>query len=241
MQETFDYVRKISAEMGCFSCTSRQYQDDILQYLLANSDKGMGVIEIGCYKGGLTALLASVCKQFNWPLYSIDIDEKSVLSTINLLEALRLSENVEVINGTLQSFANEKKLSSRPSLIILDGDHQYDAVIRDIEAIYNLDYIPYAAVFHDYSLRHATTGERVDDAIRHCFGQHPVRNIGMLMDGTSEYPTKEKPAEDGHWWNEPGSEGALMELPMSLKSVADSPEPAVSRPFFKLFSFRRGR
>jgi hypothetical protein len=61
-------------------------------------------------------------------------------------------------------------------------------------------------------LRHPTTGERVDDAIRDSLGELPVRLIGAKMDGTGPYPTKERPGESGHYWKVPGSEGAIVEI-----------------------------
>jgi hypothetical protein len=214
--EKFEEIRAVSKEMGCFSWTSREYQDDILNFLIENRDHGIGVIEVGCYKGGLTALLAYVCQQFNWPFYTLDIDPTATESTEKLLKRLELDKHTTIHLGPLTSFYEKFSLKDRPALIILDGDHRYEAVLEDIQATYRLNKLPYAAVFHDFSLRHPTSGEMVDQAVRDCFGKdYAVRNIGAKMIGDGKYPTIENPSDDGHWWDVPGSEGAIVIMPSS--------------------------
>jgi hypothetical protein len=67
-------------------------------------------------------------------------------------------------------------------------------------------------VFHDYSLRHPTTDERVDEALRDHFGKDSrPRPIGQQMNGTA-HATQQNPQPDGHYWQVPGSEGAILLL-----------------------------
>lgn len=212
-EENFDYIRKISHDLSCFSWTSKEYQDEILNFLIKNRDRGSGVIEVGCYKGGLSALLAFLCHEFNWPFYTIDIDESAVVSTHNLLSKLSLLGGVNIHHGTLASFSPTVKLKERPSLIILDGDHRYESVVKDIADVYLLNKLPYSAVFHDFSLRHPTSGEKVDQAVKDCLGEWSIQHIGAQMEGDGKYPTETDPSDDGHWWKVPGSEGAIVELP----------------------------
>ena len=241
-EENFSRIRKVSQEMGCFSWTSQEYQDDILNYLIENRGRGCGVIEVGSYKGGLSVLLAFLCREFEWPFYTIDIDETAVTSTRNLLSALDLLEGTTIHHGTLASFVPTVALNERPALIILDGDHRYEAVVDDLENVYRLNALPYATVFHDFSLRHPTSGEMVDQAVKDCLGDWPVRHIGALMDGGEKYPTIDKPSDDGHWWDVPGSEGALVELPARLnRIVMPRPTPNLySRSFFSRVMRRLG-
>jgi hypothetical protein len=242
-EEKFDHIRKVSHEMGCFSWTSREYQDDILNYLIEHRDCGYGVIEVGCYKGGLSALLAFLCHEFKWPFYTIDIDESAVTSTRKLLSTLDLLEGVNIHHGTLASFVPKASLSDRPALVILDGDHRYEAVVEDINNVYRLPKLPFAAAFHDFTLRHPTSGEKVDQAVKDCMGDWPVRHIGARMDGGEKYPTKEKPSDDGHWWEVPGSEGAIVELPPSIActgSISERPRSATAK-FLDWIGFNRAR
>jgi hypothetical protein len=233
--QQFDRIRGVSQERGCFSWTSREYQDDILNYLIQHHQRGCGVVEVGCYKGGLSALIACLCHEFEWPFHTIDIDESAVVSTRNLLSELGYLDKTDIHHGTLASFVETTTLSDRPALIILDGDHRYEAVVEDLASVYRLNRLPFAAVFHDYSLRHPTSGEKVDQAVRDCLGNWPVRHIGARMDGSSKYPTKDHPAEDGHWWEVPGSEGAIVELPPELECSHTS-KNASGRDLRSLFS-----
>jgi Methyltransferase domain len=210
-------IRTTSAGLGRFSWTSDNYQQDLLDFIFEHRNKGGGVVEVGTYKGGLTAQLALVCARLGWPLWSLDIDSSSVALAADLVERVGLAGSVSFHLGALDSFASTVKLAQRPVMVILDGDHQYEAVRQDIRSVYQLPLLPYAAAFHDYSLRHPTSGERVSDAIADSFGNVPVRPIGAQMDGSGPYPTKEKPSADGHWWEVPGSEGAIVELPPQLK------------------------
>lgn len=218
LEDELQAIRKTSAELGRFSWTSDDYQHDLLHFIFENRGNGAGVIEVGTYKGGLTAQLALICARFGWPLWSLDIDSGSVATAADLVQRVGLAEWVSFHLGPLESFAPMIELAQRPVLVILDGDHRYDAVVRDIRSLYRLSPLPHAAAFHDYSLRHPTSGERVSEAIANCFENATIRLIGAQMDGAGPYPTKEKPAPDGHWWEVPGSEGAIVELPPRLKA-----------------------
>jgi predicted O-methyltransferase YrrM len=217
LEDELQIIRKTSAELGRFSWTSDDYQRDLLHFIFENREKGAGVVEVGTYKGGLTAQLALVCTRLGWPLWSLDIDSSFAKLAADLMKRVGLAESVSFHLGGLASFAQAVKLAHPPVLVILDGDHRYQAVMQDIRSVYQLPLQPHAAAFHDYSLRHPTSGERVSEAIADSFGNVPARLIGAQMDGSGPYPTKEKPSADGHWWEVPGSEGAVVELPPRLK------------------------
>lgn len=216
-EKELNEIRVASKAAECESWTSRDYQDDIIRFLIENRSEGSGVIEVGTYKGGLTAQLALICKQFGWPLYSLDICGPFQDQAANLVSSLGLSEVVTFHLGPLSSFSAKAQLKHRPVLAILDGDHHYDAVIDDINAVHRLNRQPFAVAFHDYCLRHPTSEERVDDAVRDAILGAVASPIGVRMTGDDRFPTQEKPSSDGHWWKVPGSEGAIVKLrPRSL-------------------------
>ncbi|ACF02404.1 hypothetical protein Rpal_3906 [Rhodopseudomonas palustris TIE-1] len=209
-------IREQCSKTGNFSWTSRKYQDDILRFIRSNSQSGNCVIEVGCYKGGLTALLAATCRNLNLRLYSMDISADAVSTTKTLLKNLNLTKHAAVEQSTFPEFVSKtsffRRFSGRAVLCILDGDHSYNAVLADIKAAEALRSQPYALAFHDYSLRHPTTDERVSDAIDDHFGASKTRTlIGQEMNGVG-HATKAAPQEDGHWWGVPGSEGAILTL-----------------------------
>ena len=43
-----------------------------------------------------------------------------------------------------------------------------------------------------------------------------IRLIGAKMTAGSAYPTIDRPQPDGHYWETPGSEGAIVMLPKQL-------------------------
>jgi hypothetical protein len=210
--DDLDKVRKVCERERCFSWTSAEYQSDVLNFVYENRDKGGAIVEVGCYKGGLAALFALLCQRFGFDFYTMDIDPTAIDSTKGILAKIGLDQNVLVFHGSLPTFVSEVSLSRRP-VLNLDGDHAYEAVMADIQAIERLRPRAYAVSFHDHSLRHPTTDERVDDAIRNSFEPGiRVTPIGMRMTGEN-HPTEESPFEDGHYWAVPGSEGALLILP----------------------------
>jgi predicted O-methyltransferase YrrM len=205
-------IRDYCAAEGKFSWTSPQYQSDILNFVHAHRDKGQSVIEVGCYKGGLTALLAHVCRENGLHLHTMDIDPTAIASVAKLLADLELDAGVTIHHGPLSAFAEKARTRDTAVLCILDGDHAYSAVRADLKAAGRLRARPYAIAFHDYSLRHPTTDERVDEAIADHFGREArPRLIGMRMNGEG-HATEAAPQPDGHYWKVPGAEGAILVL-----------------------------
>lgn len=210
--EELSKIREYCQKSGTFSWTSPQYQSDLLNFVYDHRESGRAVIEVGCYKGGLSALLALLCGRNGLRLFTMDIDPTAVASTNRVLEQCGVHSCATVFHGGLAAFAVSGLLDQTPVLCILDGDHAYDAVKRDLEAVYLLPHRPYAVAFHDYSLRHPTTGEQVDEAVRDFWnGKVAPRLIGLRMSGQG-HPTRQAPQPDGHYWEVPGSEGALVVL-----------------------------
>lgn len=200
-------VRSYSKSIECASWTSDTYQRDILDFILSNADKGSGIVEVGAYKGGFTVQLATVCKALGWTMDSIDAWDVAIDTTSRHLAALGLDKQVRLHYSTFTNIASDLRLDQRPVLVILDGDHLYDVVVRDIAAVDQLRSGTYGIAFHDFSLRHPTFDERVSDAVEEAFGTN-YRRIGLQYGGVG-HATREAPQPDGHYWLVPGSEGAI--------------------------------
>jgi cephalosporin hydroxylase len=214
-----DRIRAYSKSIDCFSWTSDDYQRDILKFILENSPNAQyrSIIEVGCFRGGLTVQLAAVCRALGLHLHTMDVWDVAVDTTRKHLNALKLADAATVFHGDLSQFVTKSKVPAPILLTILDGDHLYQAVRKDIESVYRLSSLPYACVFHDYSLRHPTIDERVSDAVADAFGEGAdVSMIGAKMTADGSLPTKDRPQPDGHYWQTPGSEGAIVLLPKQL-------------------------
>ena len=70
-----DQMREELANIGNFSQTSDKYQDDILALVRSSSEYGTGIVEIGCYRGGLTVQIAKLAAELGLKLDVVDVDE----------------------------------------------------------------------------------------------------------------------------------------------------------------------
>ena|SRR2546422_5557027 len=190
---------------------------DLYDYILTNQDKGSGVIEIGCYKGASSIVLAYACRELQMPFFTIDINTAFLDYTRNLLFELDLAKHTTFFLGSMPQFAESIQLQDNPVLAFVDSDHSYSAVITDIQAIYRLNRQPYAIAFHDFSLRSFKYENiAVDKAIYDTFGANvPIKRIGVQFD-EQPTPSRENPSPSGsYWWDYNGSEAAIVEIGLS--------------------------
>ena len=145
-------MRALLLKVGSKSSTSTTYQDAIARFVFENGQKGGAIIEVGCYKGGLTAQLAFMAKVTGSHLYTIDIAPEWISHTQDLLGKFNLNTHTTYYCGTFDSFADNTLFHERPLILIIDGDHRYEFVLEDIKSIYKLKKIPYGVAFHDFSL-----------------------------------------------------------------------------------------
>jgi predicted O-methyltransferase YrrM len=192
--------------------TSSVLHADLYHYVVSHHTQGHGLLEIGCYKGSSSLVLAYAARELGMPFQTIDINRAYLDDTRHLLEDLGLADRVSYFHGTMTEFAQRVDLDRCPLLVFVDGDHTYPAVVRDIQAIYQLSQRPAAIAFHDYSLRsHRYDGIRVDLAIRAAFGPSvELRRIGVQF-GAQPVPSRAQPSASGSYWEIDGSEGVIVE------------------------------
>ncbi|ULP71049.1 class I SAM-dependent methyltransferase [Nodularia sphaerocarpa] len=213
--QTLNNLMQAIQESGNWSHTSIKYQNDVATVLQNLGDHGDCVIEVGCYKGGLTAQLSFLLQQTSKTLIVIDIDSEMIRTTKKLLQKQNLEKNVEFFTGTLQQFIDSQIGERKPSLLVIDGDHRYSGVIADIKAVESMKNKPASIIFHDYSLRYlensGLTDVLVDRAIHDSWGDKiKVTFIGDKPEKGGFLNLKENPGPHGHYFNEGGSEGALI-------------------------------
>jgi len=222
--------------------TSDQYRKDIFQFVTWNWHIGRGIIEVGCFHGGASVFLAYLCKIFGWPFYTVDINRGYLEFTQKLLERLGLAQNAVFFLGTLEQFAEKQALTNAPALIVIDGNHDYDAVKADIACISKLSRRPHAAAFHDFSLRSHNPAHGkifVDKAIYDSFppgfdirmSRIGVQFAPLPLDATGFY-TGDRPSPTGTYWDREGSEGVIITLDEAGPAAWVQPpaRPDVSRP-----------
>jgi len=92
-------IRDRCKEIERFSWTSLRYQNDILRLILQNREKGGCIVEVGCFRGGLSAQLAYLAKVLTKKFYALDIDETAVATTVDTLSEFNLQDDVLVFQG----------------------------------------------------------------------------------------------------------------------------------------------
>lgn len=111
-----------------------------LTFLADVAVRSRTIIEVGCYKGRSTRVLADNCKGVvyavdPWPELYYSNEDKAIFRIGNnvyeqFVENVKLQcKNVIIFRGTLDQFIYPDEVD----FIFLDGDHRYEYVKKDIE------------------------------------------------------------------------------------------------------------
>ncbi|WP_337177159.1 class I SAM-dependent methyltransferase [Paludisphaera sp.] len=225
-------VRRELERIGCLSSTSPSFQNQLLSYLDMNADRGDFLVEVGCFRGGLTAQLAYFAREAGKDLFVVDVDPKYLnMARETVTRALGgLPSCVHFVQADLRNFLARPRPSDRCVLLFIDGDHHYDGVVRDIRAVLDSGLErPLSICFHDYGLRYTARDHldvRVDRAIHDLLGDHAVIPIGEVAGFSGVMPTEPVVADSGAHFESGASEGVVVVLP-AAQTVArrvDRPE-----------------
>jgi Methyltransferase domain len=210
-------IRKALADTECHSHTSLKFQNDVLSFIETNITLGNSLIEVGCYRGGFSTQLAYMANRHGKSVHIIDIDPHYLdQAKSSIVDHVGFTNTVQYHLMDFPAFAATiigGKIE--PILVLVDGDHRYDAVVADIKALYTLENRPIGAAFHDYSLRYPAPEQadvRVDLAIMDMLGKDFVHEqIGEIA--REGGPLRIYPEEASHFhFHEVGySEGVLIE------------------------------
>lgn len=165
---------------------SPQYYCDVMNYLLANRGQIDTVMEIGCYQGGFTGILAQVTHELGMAYYVIELDPRYLLFTherVGLLTPASL-QSMRFYRGTLTEFIDEHAdlLRNRSAMLVMDGPHNYEGVLTDLVASHRIRTNVHSIAAHDFHLRSANWRNDVfvDRAIFSVFGfDAPLIGIGF--------------------------------------------------------------
>lgn len=208
-----DQMREELAKIGNFSQTSDKYQDDILALVRSSSEFGTGIVEIGCYRGGLTVQIAKLAAELGLKLDVVDVDEGYLQVARSTVAHFGLQDSVAFHLMDFPTFIQNAWDGDHKGTIVVDGDHHYAGVVADIRAIRSMRPQPYAIAFHDYSLRYSLeelADVRVDRAIEDEFGGSvQLLPIGEIA-GNGHMRTA--PGPDGHYHERGKSEGVVIKL-----------------------------
>lgn len=120
-------IRSYCEQEGKISWTSREYQEAIHAVLMDEALSPGSVVEVGCYKGGLSVQLAYFCNLLNKKFTFIDIDQNYLNSTGMLLKDLGVDKNTKAFLGSFSDYMSNHGVEEPISLAVIDGNHDYDA------------------------------------------------------------------------------------------------------------------
>ena len=210
--KSIQQIRGELGESGDHSHTSFVFQDDLLKFIEQNSGTGDSVIEVGCYRGGMTAQLGAACCALGKRLYVVDIDERYIDIAKSNVDRTIGPNQIIYFHGDLSTFYQSGLPEEKSILVFIDGDHRYSGVVRDIRAVLESQMPPYAVAFHDFSLRYRVSellDVHVDQAIYDTFGREVrFRPIGEIAGRGMILATEVQP--DGHYHERGQPEGVLL-------------------------------
>jgi len=206
-------IRRYLSNAGHLSQTSIKYQDMICSFLEEHNNTTGNIIEIGCFRGGLTSQLAFFCIEQKRKIHVIDICPENINLCKQMLTDLGLINCAEFFCMDFHQYSFLPDFFDDILLVVIDGDHRYEGVKKDsITLKENSNKIEYA-IFHDYSLRSKKDPNvLVDRAIGDIFGEgYPLIMIGdNALNEDTRLNTLQKPLDDNHYFI--GSEGAILSL-----------------------------
>ena len=192
--------------------TSNRFLADIANLVIAKTEAGEPLIEVGCFLGKSTVALAMLARRMGTTLFSIDVGRQHIDFTARMLAHYGLGDYATFFHGDFPTFAARMIFPKKPALVLVDGHHAYRYVRADIAALFALNDRPRYAAFHDYALRRvgpsSEDGPNVYGAIHDAFG--PALAVTPAGIAGPQGPPK---INDRNNYLAPGvSEGVIIDL-----------------------------
>ncbi|MGF1483252.1 MAG: class I SAM-dependent methyltransferase [Opitutales bacterium] len=202
---------------GFVSMTSAAYLNAISRKALNGYAEVNSLIEIGCYHGNATILLAWLARRFEATLDVIDIDADNLAFTKNVITQLGLQgSHIQFHLSDFPTWVEAGHERTSPLYMVIDGDHAYDGVRRDIEAVLRMQQPPEWIAFHDFHLR--TQRDWIDFAVDRAIFDSLGDDLEVELIGT-EFPTTPHFDQWQNYFEPGGREGALVRLPVRRAAV----------------------
>ena len=164
------------------------YSERVLLYGLVYGIRPQRVLEVGTFQGGSArVMVAAMDDADTGKIYCVDPDPRMSEDT-----AARIAHRATVIAGPSPEalLEAEKLAGGKFDFTLIDGDHSYDGVVRDIEGSLPVVADGSLLTFHDAHYEPVQRG--IDDMIK----AHPeLSEVGMLSSPAN--PDKENP---GIYW-----------------------------------------
>ena len=211
-------IRRDLDRIGCASTTSPTFQNQVLSHLDMNADRGDFLIEVGCFRGGMSTQLAHFAVERGKQLFVVDVDPNYMAIARGAVESAlgSVPSCVHFVLDSLPGFLAGPRPSDRCILVFIDGDHHYEGVAADIRSLIDSSLErPFSVCFHDYGLRYTAEDYldvRVDRAIHDLLPGHPVAPIGEVAGNSGILPTSPQAHDHGSHFPAGMSEGVIVDF-----------------------------
>lgn len=219
-EQRLQEIRRFIFEKDSCSQSKTSYQDNVLFFLRNNAFRGDNIVEVGCYKGGLTAQYAYLCKELGKRLYVVDVDKDLLEHTEKIVKELGYADVVSYHLMDYETFTATKFFPNKTIATIIDADHSYIGCLKDCRVLQKVLPAMYGVIFHDFTLRYLSwDGVGVDRAIYEVFGQNVRLYPIGFQSVCSETPTPEEAYLAAN-------EGVVMVVPWQPDEVFGQKEKA---------------
>lgn len=227
----FDAIwqRWCETPLECEDQCSAQYYYDLVRTLRDFNGQFGHVVEVGCYLGGATSILAGCMDRFDFTLDIVDLSDRYLRSSYERVRRMypEAAGRIRLFHGDLPTYVREVMMNEpRPeTLIHHDGAHDFNQVVKDMASLSFVKEQLFAIIAQDTHLRGTPKHMNfVDMALYAVFGI----DLNYCPIGAHYHPDSEitRPNQyQGNYFLPEQAEGFV--LPMSVNSFR-YPHPDLS-------------
>jgi hypothetical protein len=155
----FDAIWKRWCEtpLECEDQCSAQYYYDLVAALRDFNGEFSHVVEVGCYMGGATSILAGCMDSFDFTLDIVDISTECLRYSYERARRMypQAADRIRIFHGDLPSYVREVMLAEprEGTIVHHDGAHDFNQVVKDMASLSFVREQLYAIIAQDTHLR----------------------------------------------------------------------------------------
>lgn len=143
--------------LQCEDQCSARYYFDLVRTLRDFNGEFNHVVEVGCYMGGATSILAGCMDRFDFTLDIVDLKPDFLLYSYERARRMypEAAKRIRLFHGDLPSYVRAVMMTEpRPGTILHhDGAHNFNQVVKDMASLYYAREQLFAIIAQDTHLR----------------------------------------------------------------------------------------
>lgn len=134
------WQRWTETPLACEDQCSAQYYFDLVRTLRDFNGEFNHVVEIGCYMGGATSILAGCMDRFDFTLDIVDLNAGFLRYAHERVRRMypQAAGRIRLFHGDMPSYVRHVMLTeaARKTIVHHDGAHHFEQVVKDMAALY---------------------------------------------------------------------------------------------------------